>query len=237
MTTPRWGHKPPPVQRADEYWGRTPPAPSERMAYWVRRWRSGEWEPNRWLLRECSDCRAGMLGVWIWEARFALAPLVQIRAGVPADEAAALAARYSDTGPGPYWALLEERSRTSHGESGQDQGRQQDFVGSLATAMAEGAQAGPTVEELRAGLLQLDRDAHHTYTQLIRGADAPCADIGADRWCPCGHPLDHLGFPDLYACISGEVYGPCTSDECGGMCETTAACTAAPGCCAEEGRP
>ena len=49
--------------------------------------------------------------------------------------------------------------------------------------------------------------------------------------CPCGHPLDADGDPDDYACIGGVMYGPCTSDDCGGICESCDDCKSLPGCC------
>lgn len=53
----------------------------------------------------------------------------------------------------------------------------------------------------------------------------------SSRRCPCGHELDSTGEPDLYQCIAGAIYGPCTSDECGGVCESVADCARVSGCC------
>lgn len=53
----------------------------------------------------------------------------------------------------------------------------------------------------------------------------------SSRSCPCGHELDSSGDPDLYQCIAGEIYGPCTADECGGVCEAVAECKRMSGCC------
>ena len=75
MTTPPWGHKPPAVDDRYRYWLESPSEPSARCMYWVRRLREGSWRPNKYLLRECYDCRASKLGVYIWEANHVLAPL------------------------------------------------------------------------------------------------------------------------------------------------------------------
>lgn len=76
MTTPPWGHKPPPVDDIEAYWNNPPPALSERCEYWLRRYREGSWKPNKHLARECYDCRAGKLGVYIWESVNVFAPLI-----------------------------------------------------------------------------------------------------------------------------------------------------------------
>ena len=34
--------------------------------------------------------------------------------------------------------------------------------------------------------------------------------------CPCGHPMN-----DVYLCINGRIYGPCSSEECNGVCDDT----------------
>jgi hypothetical protein len=53
-----------------------------------------------------------MLGIWLWEARFVLFPLEQVLVDDrPVAEAAELAMEWSNQPLGPYWALLEERSR------------------------------------------------------------------------------------------------------------------------------
>lgn len=74
MTTPPWGHKPPPVPDSETYWTQPPPAPSERCTYWMRRLAEGSWHPNKYLMRECSQCAAQMTGVWIWEWVHILGP-------------------------------------------------------------------------------------------------------------------------------------------------------------------
>jgi hypothetical protein len=42
----------------------------------VRRYREGSWKPNKWLTREGNYTRAGILGVWIWEVRHVIEPLI-----------------------------------------------------------------------------------------------------------------------------------------------------------------
>jgi hypothetical protein len=135
MTTPRWGHKPPPVPDRYTHWSNAPAEPSERMAYWVRRWRAGEWEPNRRLLQECPDCRAGMLGVWMWEARFVLHPLTELRDGRPPQEIASWVADWSDELPGPYWTLLELRARYRQSDPDEEADWREDLLGGLTQAM------------------------------------------------------------------------------------------------------
>lgn len=75
MTTPPWGHKPPPVADVYTYWLDPPPKPSARADYWVRRFNDRTWRPNKYVLRECDQCRAGMLGIYVWEAQHTMAPL------------------------------------------------------------------------------------------------------------------------------------------------------------------
>ena len=65
MTAPPWGHKPPAVESA--YWTDPPPTLSPRVEYWLKRYSDGAWKPNRRFNRECGYCRAGMLGVHVWE--------------------------------------------------------------------------------------------------------------------------------------------------------------------------
>ncbi|MGA5598444.1 hypothetical protein ACPCSE_29840 [Streptomyces cellulosae] len=67
MTTPPWGHKPPAVSDPARYQFQRPPHQSLRCQYWLSRLNAGTWRPNRYLLRECADCAARQLGVWIWE--------------------------------------------------------------------------------------------------------------------------------------------------------------------------
>lgn len=141
MTTPRWGHKPAPVADRYAYWSDAPSAPSGRAVYWIRRWREGSWRPNRRLLQECYDCRAGMLGIWIWESRFVLHSL-DSAADRPLAEVAAVAAEWSHDLPGPYWSELEARSRT---EDAAD-----DLVAALAEAM-RGAVRPPAARGVLAG--------------------------------------------------------------------------------------
>lgn len=112
MTAPPWGHKPPPVSDRRAYWSSAPAEPSARCAYWVRRWREATWRSNRWLRRECADCQAAMLGVWEWEARFVMLPLeCVVIDGESPEDVARWCGAWTETAPGPYWRLLEERSR------------------------------------------------------------------------------------------------------------------------------
>lgn len=117
------------------------------MTYWVRRWRMLEWEPNRWLLRECAGCRSRILGVWVWEARFVLHPLTELRAGVPDEDIAAWVAEFSDVLPGPYWRLLDERSRPGHWEP-DDPG---DLLTCLAGAMQQAVRRPLTARDVLTG--------------------------------------------------------------------------------------
>lgn len=110
MSTPRWGHKPPAVVDIETFWSCPAPEPSERMAYWVRRYRCGEWEPNRALRREGYYGRAQMLGVWLWEANGPVLGLMELAEGLTSSEV--IVARMRDYGvPAAYWTILEERSR------------------------------------------------------------------------------------------------------------------------------
>lgn len=54
-------------------------------------------------------------------------------------------------------------------------------------------------------------------------------DRDGPAWCPCGHPMD-----DDYLCIDRYIYGPCTSDYCGGVCEINGDCTAGNCACKAE---
>jgi hypothetical protein len=76
MSAPPWGHKPPPMDDSYLYWVEQPPEPSARCEYWLRRYREGTWKPNKWLTRECNQCRAGWLGVYVWEAVHVFDPLI-----------------------------------------------------------------------------------------------------------------------------------------------------------------
>ena len=126
MTAPPWGHKPAPVSDRYAYWSDAPPEPSERAVYWIRRWREGSWRPNRWVWRDGYDSRASRLGIWIWESSFVLHPLDSAADRLLA-EVAATVAEWSRDLPGPYWTLLEERSRPEGGA--------EDLVVVLAEAM------------------------------------------------------------------------------------------------------
>lgn len=77
MTTPPWGHKPPPVADVERYWNEQPPEPSERCEYWLRRSREGTWKPNKHLAVQGYYGRATWLGVYIWEAIHVFHPLIQ----------------------------------------------------------------------------------------------------------------------------------------------------------------
>lgn len=47
-------------------------------------------------------------------------------------------------------------------------------------------------------------------------------------WCPCGHTVG-----DMERCIDGRLYGPCSSPDCGGVCEFYGSCTS-PDCRCKE---
>lgn len=51
-----------------------------------------------------------------------------------------------------------------------------------------------------------------------------------DDWCPCGHAVGC----EMTRCIAGRVYGPCSSDVCGGVCEFEGDCPSADCKCKEE---
>jgi len=145
VSTPRWGHKPRPVADKYAYWGAPPPAPSERAVYWVRRWREGSWKPNGRLLQECVDCRAGMLGIWLWEARFVLHPIDMVTDGSrTAAEQVAESVRWSDEPPGPYWSLLEAAT-------GPAAGAVSVVVADLAEAMRQAVREPLTARDMLMG--------------------------------------------------------------------------------------
>lgn len=76
MTAPPWGTKPAPVVDPYAHWLDQPPVQSARCTYWLTRYTAGNWHPNKWLRRECSECRAKMLGIYIWEAQHIIEPLI-----------------------------------------------------------------------------------------------------------------------------------------------------------------
>lgn len=130
MSAPPWGHKPTAVPDRYDYWSGAPPEPSARCVYWVRRWREVTWRPNRWLRRECAECKAGMLGIWMWEARFVMLPLERVIIdGQPLNDVARWAGEWTETAPGPHWRRLEEASRPGRAPV-------RDQVADLADAMA-----------------------------------------------------------------------------------------------------
>lgn len=49
-----------------------------------------------------------------------------------------------------------------------------------------------------------------------------------ENWCPCGHTVG-----DMERCIDGRIYGPCSSPDCGGVCEYYSPCTS-PDCRCKE---
>ena len=160
MTTPPWGHKPPRVDNEEQFWMDAPPGPSERAVYWVRRWREGSWKPNRWLLRECGDCRAGMLGAWLWEGKYVFGPLFQVICDdVPVGQAAIWCGDWVREAPGPYWRVLDERSRPD-GQPLQDQ------VAAPAEAMGSVRARGP-----RNGAEMMDRVGE--IANLLGGGPGP----------------------------------------------------------------
>lgn len=57
----------------------------------------------------------------------------------------------------------------------------------------------------------------------------PSQDEQAPKECPCGHPLD--GF---YMCLNNRIYGPCTDENCGGVCDDTHGICKAENCACEE---
>jgi hypothetical protein len=74
VTAPPWGHKPDAVDNCETYWSTPPPTLSPRVGYWLKRLTDGTWRPNRRFNRECGQCRAGLLGVYIWEYQHVIAP-------------------------------------------------------------------------------------------------------------------------------------------------------------------
>lgn len=136
MTTPRWGHKPPAVDNPEDYWGSAPPEPSVRMIYWARRWRNCEWSPNRYLLRECSDCRSRMLGIWIWEANHALQAIAMLHEGIYDHDKIVDRLMSWCAGSGEqlvsYWNALEYASRPTSFDR-----RDDDLFGLLANSIEE----------------------------------------------------------------------------------------------------
>lgn len=79
MTAPPWGHKPLPVADRYDYWADPPPTLSPRVEYWLRRLADGTWTPNKYFNRACYDCRAGWLGVYLWEYLHIIWPALQGR--------------------------------------------------------------------------------------------------------------------------------------------------------------
>jgi hypothetical protein len=61
------------------YWGDPPPEPSARCLYWQRRFREGTWKPNKYLARQGYHSSAIRLGIFIWEWRYVMAPLLYYR--------------------------------------------------------------------------------------------------------------------------------------------------------------
>ena len=74
MTEPPWGHKPPPVDDQYTYWTEPPSQLSPRVEYWLRRLADGTWTPNKYFNRECNQCRASWLGVYVWEYDHIIGP-------------------------------------------------------------------------------------------------------------------------------------------------------------------
>lgn len=67
--------KPPRVADHYAYWTDPPPELSERCRYWARQIEHG-WRPNKYISRECYDCRAEWYGVYIWELLNVLDPAI-----------------------------------------------------------------------------------------------------------------------------------------------------------------
>lgn len=110
MTTPPWGHKPPPAGDVELYWQNCPPEPSERCVYWVRRLREGSWKPNRYLTQWGYYYRAGMLGVFIWESSNVIMPLASMMIhDTPSHYAIQAYNRPDQTSL--YWRALSSRTR------------------------------------------------------------------------------------------------------------------------------
>ena len=48
--------------------------------------------------------------------------------------------------------------------------------------------------------------------------------------CPCGHPLG-----GYYMCLNSRIYGPCSDENCGGVCDDTYGnCTSDDCACGED---
>lgn len=75
MTTPPWGHKPPPVDDPERYWRDPPPEASPRLTYWVNRYQQGTWIPNKHQRRQGYYSAAERLGVYLWEYLNVIRPL------------------------------------------------------------------------------------------------------------------------------------------------------------------
>lgn len=48
--------------------------------------------------------------------------------------------------------------------------------------------------------------------------------------CPCGHPLN-----DAYRCLNSRIYGPCSSEDCDGVCDDTWGNCTSDNCACQEG--
>lgn len=83
MSGPPWGHKPASVGDTYGYWTEPPVSLSPRVEYWLRRLADGTWTPNKYFNRECSQCRAGWLGVYQWEYDHIIAPALAGRVDTP----------------------------------------------------------------------------------------------------------------------------------------------------------
>lgn len=81
--------KPPPVDDPERYWLDPPPELSERCRYWMRQIERG-WLPNRSIRQDCADCQADWYGVYFWEVRHVLAPLLALAPELVAQERGAL---------------------------------------------------------------------------------------------------------------------------------------------------
>jgi len=69
--------KPAKVPDEYDYCADPPPELSERCKWWVRQIARG-WRPNRFFNRECRDCRAAWLGVYLWEYLHVIDPALRI---------------------------------------------------------------------------------------------------------------------------------------------------------------
>ena len=47
--------------------------------------------------------------------------------------------------------------------------------------------------------------------------------------CPCGHDLS-----GYYMCLNGRIYGPCSDENCGGVCDDTHGTCTSDDCACEE---